>query len=177
MSRMEIHPIFKFVNSEWFIPISSGKGRKKKFVEYSDQIKKFLPNSRDSFIPGFDPCCLLPVLALLYHPCGSKGNGRTVGLDDLIGPFQPWDSMILHIWAMDASDLAAHSSYFPTVIFCITMAVTKSHSKLISGLFFLVSLWYQQFSSSYIIRPSVPRADKLKHFHTLSAFLGEVGAI
>jgi len=25
--------------------------------------------------------------------CGSKGNGRTVGLDDLIGPFQPCDSM------------------------------------------------------------------------------------
>ena len=27
--------------------------------------------------------------------CGSNGNGRTVGLDDLIGPFQPCDSMIL----------------------------------------------------------------------------------
>jgi len=27
--------------------------------------------------------------------CGSKGNGRTVGLDDLVGPFQPCDSMIL----------------------------------------------------------------------------------
>jgi len=27
--------------------------------------------------------------------CGSKGNGRTVGLDDLRGPFQPWVSMIL----------------------------------------------------------------------------------
>ena len=25
--------------------------------------------------------------------CGSKGNGRTVGLDDLVGPFQPCDSM------------------------------------------------------------------------------------
>jgi len=31
--------------------------------------------------------------------CGSKGNGRTVGLDDLIGPFQPQDSMIL--WFYD----------------------------------------------------------------------------
>ena len=27
-------------------------------------------------------------------PCGSKGNGRTVGLDDPVGPFQPCDSMI-----------------------------------------------------------------------------------
>ena len=25
---------------------------------------------------------------------GSNGNGRTVGLDDLVGPFQPCDSMI-----------------------------------------------------------------------------------
>ena len=27
--------------------------------------------------------------------CGSSGNGKTVGLDDLIGPFQPCDSMIV----------------------------------------------------------------------------------
>jgi len=27
--------------------------------------------------------------------CGSKDNGRTVGLDDLVGPFQPYDFMIL----------------------------------------------------------------------------------
>jgi len=27
--------------------------------------------------------------------CGSKGNGRTVGVDDLVGPFKPCDSMIL----------------------------------------------------------------------------------
>ena len=27
--------------------------------------------------------------------CGSNGNERMVGLDDLIGPFQPCDSMIL----------------------------------------------------------------------------------
>ena len=27
--------------------------------------------------------------------CGSNGNGRTVGLDDLVGPFQPYDAMIL----------------------------------------------------------------------------------
>jgi len=27
--------------------------------------------------------------------CGSKGNGKPVGLDDLVGPFQPCDSMIL----------------------------------------------------------------------------------
>jgi len=26
--------------------------------------------------------------------CGSNGNGRMVGLDDLVGPFQPCDSMI-----------------------------------------------------------------------------------
>jgi len=26
--------------------------------------------------------------------CGSKGHGRTVELDDLVGPFQPCDSMI-----------------------------------------------------------------------------------
>ena len=27
--------------------------------------------------------------------CGSNGNGRMVGLDDPVGPFQPCDSMIL----------------------------------------------------------------------------------
>ena len=27
--------------------------------------------------------------------CGSNSNGRVVGLDDLVGPFQPCDSMIL----------------------------------------------------------------------------------
>lgn len=27
--------------------------------------------------------------------CGSNGSGRTIGLDDLIGPFQLCDSMIL----------------------------------------------------------------------------------
>ena len=26
---------------------------------------------------------------------GSNGNGKTVGLDGLVGPFQPCDSMIL----------------------------------------------------------------------------------
>jgi len=26
--------------------------------------------------------------------CGSNGSRRTVGLDDLVGPFQPCDSMI-----------------------------------------------------------------------------------
>jgi len=25
--------------------------------------------------------------------CGSKGNGRMIRLDDLVGPFQPCDSM------------------------------------------------------------------------------------
>jgi len=29
--------------------------------------------------------------------CGSKGNGRTVELDDLVGPFQPWDSMTVFL--------------------------------------------------------------------------------
>ena len=29
--------------------------------------------------------------------CGNKDNGRMVGLDDLVGPFQPCDSMILFI--------------------------------------------------------------------------------
>ena len=28
--------------------------------------------------------------------CGSNGNGRTFGLDDLVGPSQPCDSMILY---------------------------------------------------------------------------------
>ena len=28
--------------------------------------------------------------------CGSNGNGRRVGLDDLVGLFQPCDSMILY---------------------------------------------------------------------------------
>ena len=29
--------------------------------------------------------------------CGSHGDGRTVGLDDPVGPFQPYDSMILFL--------------------------------------------------------------------------------
>ena len=103
MSRMEIHPIFKFVNSEWFIPISSGKGRKKKFVEYSDQIKKFLPNSRDSFIPGFDPCCLLPVLAWC--------DGLKVQLDDLAGLFQPW-------WFHDSMEILWYKIAQGTALVC-----------------------------------------------------------
>ena len=32
--------------------------------------------------------------------CGSKGNGRMVGLDDLVGPFQPCDSVILLFYFM-----------------------------------------------------------------------------
>ena len=31
---------------------------------------------------------------------GSNGNGKTVGLDGLVGPFQPCDSMILLITCM-----------------------------------------------------------------------------
>ena len=30
--------------------------------------------------------------------CGSNGNGRLVGLDDLVDPFQPCDSMILRFY-------------------------------------------------------------------------------
>ena len=32
---------------------------------------------------------------ICFSACGSNGNGRTVGLDDLVGLFQPCDSMIL----------------------------------------------------------------------------------
>lgn len=32
--------------------------------------------------------------------CGSNGRGRTVGLDDPVGPSQPCDSMILWCWAV-----------------------------------------------------------------------------
>lgn len=33
--------------------------------------------------------------------CGCKGNGRTVGLDDLVGPFRPCDSMTFSVtWDM-----------------------------------------------------------------------------
>jgi len=30
-----------------------------------------------------------------FSSCGRNGDGRTVGLDDLVGPFQLCDSMIL----------------------------------------------------------------------------------
>ncbi len=30
-----------------------------------------------------------------FSSCGSNGSEKTVGLDDLIGPIQPCDSMIL----------------------------------------------------------------------------------
>ena len=39
--------------------------------------------------------CLDEELQYGLVACGSKGNRRTVGLDDLVGPFQPSDSMIL----------------------------------------------------------------------------------
>ena len=38
---------------------------------------------------------LLILTPLGLVSCGSSGNGRTVGLDDLVGPFQPCDSMFL----------------------------------------------------------------------------------
>jgi len=47
--------------------------------------------------------CASTLLALAYTDisllfllaCDSNGNGRMVGLDNLVGPFQPCDSMIL----------------------------------------------------------------------------------
>lgn len=41
--------------------------------------------------------------------CGSNGNGRMVGLHDLVGPFQPYDSMIL--WR--ASPIARNGTQSP----------------------------------------------------------------
>ena len=35
---------------------------------------------------------------------GSKGNGRTVGLDDFVGPFQPCDSVIQWLFMRVDSD-------------------------------------------------------------------------
>ena len=32
-----------------------------------------------------------------FSACGSNGDGRMVGLDDLAGRFQPCDSMILYM--------------------------------------------------------------------------------
>jgi len=37
--------------------------------------------------------------------CGSKGNGRTVGLDDLVGPFQPCDSIFAPFARMGGSEM------------------------------------------------------------------------
>ena len=37
---------------------------------------------------------------------GSNGDGRIVGLDDLVGPFQPCDSMILKDWRALSPDPA-----------------------------------------------------------------------
>ena len=37
----------------------------------------------------------LDIAPAAFQICGSNGNGRTVGLDDLVGPFQPCDSTIL----------------------------------------------------------------------------------
>jgi len=49
------------------------------------------------------------------HICGNKGNGRLVGLDDLVGPFQPYDSMILYLTLsrlMTFSHLFSCSTFF-----------------------------------------------------------------
>ena len=37
-----------------------------------------------------------------FRACGSSGDGRAVGLDDLAGPFQPCDSMILWLYVTGA---------------------------------------------------------------------------
>jgi len=41
--------------------------------------------------------------------CGNKGNGRTGGLHDLVGPFQPCDSVIL-LFGMANPGIASNSS-------------------------------------------------------------------
>ena len=47
---------------------------------------------------------------------GSNGNGRTVGLDDLVGPFQLCDSMIL--WCVPVCQ-ACNSFYILLVPYLI----------------------------------------------------------
>ena len=42
--------------------------------------------------------------------CGSNGDGRTVGLDDPVGPFQPYDSMILKFYDFPIPTLSQCSS-------------------------------------------------------------------
>ena len=37
--------------------------------------------------------------------CGSKGNGRMVRLDDLVGPFQPYDSISVHRLILNIANL------------------------------------------------------------------------
>jgi len=53
--------------------------------------------------------------------CGSKGHGRTVGLDDLVGPFQPCDSMILRLYVNTSEEvwcLNSHKISYFVVSYC-----------------------------------------------------------
>lgn len=43
--------------------------------------------------------------------CGSNGNGRMVGLDDFLGPFQPRDSVILRVLGMLRCHLHTFKNY------------------------------------------------------------------
>ena len=54
--------------------------------------------------------------------CGSKGNGRMVGLDGLVGPFQPCDSTILLLLIL------LEKAQFIHTVLCISDAVESLHA-------------------------------------------------
>lgn len=41
--------------------------------------------------------------------CGSNGDGRTIGLGDLVGTFQPCDSMILSFYFYNCWIISLHN--------------------------------------------------------------------
>lgn len=63
------------------------------------------------------------------HKCGSKGNGRAVGLDDLVGLFQPCDSIqpnlfICHCFA------ACPDCFLPWSLLLMFSSITKFYGLL-----------------------------------------------
>ena len=70
--------------------------------------------------------------------CGSKGNGRTVGLDDLVDPFQPWDSMIL--WLCEGFDRGQNLPWNWRNL-CLSIFFNTIHSSALCNCLARVSHW------------------------------------
>ena len=61
---------------------------------------------------------------------GSNGNGRTVGLDDLVGPFQPCESIILSFHSLFSISTIGFFNIAKVLIFqtnCIAFCIALAY--------------------------------------------------